>query len=249
MMDLQCEASPEACQAGNVDADEIARFAAQAALWWDTRGAFKALHEINPIRLAYVRERAGGLAGKSVLDVGCGGGLLAEAMAAEGARVTGIDMATDTLAAARHHAGGRGLSIDYRLGTAEDWARQGGRRYDVLTCMELVEHVPRPAQLVAACGALVRPGGDVFFATVNRTLPARILVIWLAEYVFGIVPRGTHAYGKFVRPDELGRAGARAALTVCDLSGLRYLPWIGYAALCRSPLINYLMHLKRQPSV
>jgi 2-polyprenyl-6-hydroxyphenyl methylase/3-demethylubiquinone-9 3-methyltransferase len=232
-----------------VDPDEIARFAAQAALWWNPRGAFKALHEINPVRLAYVTERAGGLAGKSVLDVGCGGGLLAEAMATEGARVTGIDMAADTLAVARHHAWQRGLSIDYRLETAEAWAGRQAGRYDVVTCMELVEHVPRPAQLVAACAALVRPGGDVFFATVNRTLPARILVIWLAEYVFGIVPRGTHAYGKFVRPGELARAGGRAGLAVCNLSGLRYLPWIGYAALCRGPMVNYLMHLKRAPTV
>jgi 2-polyprenyl-6-hydroxyphenyl methylase / 3-demethylubiquinone-9 3-methyltransferase len=249
MKDSRCDVSAAASRTGNVDPDEVARFAAQAALWWDTGGAFKALHEINPVRLAYTRERAGGLAGKSVLDVGCGGGLLAEAMAAEGARVTGIDMAADTLAAARHHAAAQGLPIDYRLGTAEEWARLRGGRYDAVTCMELVEHVPRPAQLVAACAALVRPGGDVFFATVNRTLPARILVIWLAEYVFGIVPRGTHTYGKFVRPGELARAGAGAGLAVCDLSGLRYLPWIGYAALCGSPLINYLMHLKRQPSL
>jgi 2-polyprenyl-6-hydroxyphenyl methylase/3-demethylubiquinone-9 3-methyltransferase len=177
--------------------------------------------------------------------VGCGGGLLAEAMAAEGAGVTGIDMAADSLAVARHHARGRGFSIDYRLGTAEAWARQGQGRFDVVTCMELVEHVPHPGQLVAACAALVRPGGDVFFATVNRTLPARVLVIWLAEYVFGIVPRGTHTYGKFVRPRELAAEGARTGLTPRDLSGLRYLPWIGYAALCRSPMVNYLMHLKK----
>ncbi len=228
----------------NIDIQEIARFAAQADLWWDPKGEFRALHEINPVRLAYVRDRTG-LHGKQILDVGCGGGLLAEAMAAEGAGVTGIDMVGPALAAAQRHALESGLSIDYRLATAEEWAKDHGGAYEVVTCMELVEHIPDPAGLIQALAELVRPGGDIFFATVNRTWPARLLVIWLSEYVLGLVRKGTHAYHRFVQPRELARWGEQAGLEVRHLTGLRYLPFIGYAALCKNTAMNYLMHFTK----
>ena len=230
----------------NIDNKEIARFAAQADLWWDPRGGFKALHQINPVRLAYVRDRAG-LWQKRVLDVGCGGGLLAEAMAAKGARVTGIDMVEPALTAAQKHALENGLSVDYCRSTAEIWAGDHRDAYDVVTCMELVEHVPDPAGLIGALAKMVRPGGDVFFATVNRTWMARLLVIWLSEYVLRIVPGGTHTYKRFVQPRELARWAKRAGLEVRHLSGLRYLPFIGYAALCRNTAMNYLMHCVKLP--
>lgn len=228
----------------NIDRDEVARFAAQAGKWWDLEGEYKALHEINPVRLAYVNERAAGLAGQKVLDVGCGGGLLSEAMASAGASVTGIDMAAPSLDIARTHAAGQGLDIDYRRSTAEEWAGRHPGAYDVVTCMELVEHVPDPRLLVHACGRLLRPGGDLIFASVNRTWLARVLVIWMSEYVLGIVAKGTHTYDKFVRPRELVRWGEEADLMVQDISGLRYLPFVGYAALCKSTAMNYLVHLK-----
>jgi len=228
----------------NIDSEEIARFAAQAELWWDPRGEFKALHEINPVRLAYVRDRAG-VHGKRILDVGCGGGLLAEAMAAKGAQVTGIDMVGPALAAARKHALESGLSVDYRQSTAEAWAPDHRDSYDAVTCMELVEHIPDPAGLIKALAEMVRPGGDIFFATVNRTWPARLLVIWLSESVLGLVRKGTHTYHKFVQPRELARWGKQAGLEVHNLSGLRYLPFIGYAALCKSTAMNYLMHFRK----
>jgi 2-polyprenyl-6-hydroxyphenyl methylase/3-demethylubiquinone-9 3-methyltransferase len=225
----------------NIDGREIARFASQAHGWWDLGGQFKALHQINPVRLAYVRDRAG-LQGRRVLDVGCGGGLLAEAMAAAGAWVTGLDMVAPALEVARRHAFENGVSVDYQQSTAEAWARDHGEIYDVITCMELVEHVPDPAGLIRALARMVRPRGDLFFATVNRTWLARLLVIWASENVLGIVPKGTHTYDRFVRPRELTRWARKAGLEVRDLSGLRYVPFSGHAALCKSTAMNYLMH-------
>jgi 2-polyprenyl-6-hydroxyphenyl methylase / 3-demethylubiquinone-9 3-methyltransferase len=229
----------------NIDSQEIARFTSQADGWWDLKGQFKALHQINPVRLAYVRDGAG-LQGRRILDVGCGGGLLAEVMAAGGARVTGIDMVAPALEAARRHAFENKLTVDYRLSTAESWARDHREVYDVITCMELVEHVPDPAGLIYALAQMVRPQGDIFFATVNRTWLARLLVIWFSENVLGIVPKGTHTYEKFVRPRELIRWGRQAGLEIRDLSGLRYLPFVGHAALCRSRVMNYMVHFYKK---
>jgi 2-polyprenyl-6-hydroxyphenyl methylase/3-demethylubiquinone-9 3-methyltransferase len=229
----------------NIDSGEIARFAAMADIWWDRDGEFKALHDINPVRLAYVRDRAG-LDKKMVLDVGCGGGLLAEALAADGGRVTGIDMAEASLTVARAHMQASGLAIDYRKATAESHAEEKPGRYDVVVCMELLEHVPRPASIIDACARLARHGGDVFFATVNRTWLSWLLVIVAAEYVMGIVRKGTHEYKKLVRPDELRRWGVASGLRVEDLSGLRYIPFGGHAALCRSTRMNYLMHFRKE---
>ncbi len=229
--------------ATNIDPREVAKFEAMADLWWQPRGEFKALHEINPVRLAYVAECAG-LQGKKVLDVGCGGGLLAEAMARQGARVTGIDMVPAALEAARRHAGQSGVTVDYRTASAETWLRDHAGLYDAVTCMELVEHVPDPASLVRACANLVRPGGSVIFATVNRTPLARLLVILVAEYLMGIVRKGTHTYEKFVRPEELAEWGRQAGMQMADLTGLRYVPVIGFARRCKSLQMNYMMHLK-----
>ncbi len=229
----------------NIDEGEIARFASKADLWWDSNGQYKALHEINPVRLAYVHRRAG-LTGKRVLDVGCGGGLLSEGMAAAGATVIGIDMAAPSLVVARMHAEKSGLSIAYRQSTAEAWAGDYEGGYDIVTCMELVEHVPDPAQLVQACSRLASPGGHIFFATVSRTWLARLLVIWASEYLLHIVPKQTHTYDKFVRPDELTRWGRQAGLGVENLSGLRYIPFLEHAALCKNTAMNYLMHFRKQ---
>ena len=228
----------------NLDRAEIGRFNAVAPVWWDRRGPLRALHDINPVRSAYVAGRSA-LAGSELIDVGCGGGLLAESLARYGARVTAIDMADEALAVARAHARGEGLKIEFQASTAEQMARRCPQMYDIVTCMELLEHVPDPASLVFACGRLLRPGGDLFFATVNRTVAARLLVVWAAEYLLGIVRRGTHDHRKFVRPTELITWGIQAGLRLADLSGLRYFPFIGRAGLCRSVELNYLMHFKK----
>lgn len=229
----------------NIDTAEIARFSAMADIWWDRNGAFEALHDINPVRLAFVTDRSE-LAGKKVLDVGCGGGILSEALASRGGRVTGIDMAQASLAVARAHMKESGLAIDYRLTTVETLASAEQGRYDVAVCMELLEHVPEPASVISACARLVRPGGDLFFATVNRTCLSWLLVILFSEYVAGIVRKGTHTYKKLVKPEELKQWGVDAGLRFVHLSGLRYIPFLGYAAFSRSTQMNYLMHFQRK---
>ena len=228
----------------NTDRREIDKFNAMAERWWDRDGELKALHDINPTRLDYITRRST-LAGKQVLDVGCGGGLLSEALAAAGARVTGIDMSARALVTAADHAAAGGLCIDYQQSSAEQWVLDHAGTYDVVTCMELVEHVPDPVSLVKACSRLVKTGGDIFFATVNRTWLARLLVIWAAEYLLGLVGRGTHRYEKFVRPDELIAWGRLAGLMPVDLSGLRYVPYFGKTSLCRDIRLNYLVHFKK----
>ncbi len=232
-------------QTDNIDTDEISRFTAMAEIWWDESGEFKALHDINPVRLAYVRDRTD-LTGKKVLDVGCGGGLLSEAMAAAGGLVTGIDMAQASLTVARTHMRKSGLAIDYRMITAETLAEEAPDCYDVTVCMELLEHVPRPESIIKACSRLVRPGGDLFFATVNRTWLSRLLVILFSEYIAGIVRKGTHQYKKLVTPKELKQSGIDTGLSFENLSGLRYIPFVGLASLCRDTRMNYLMHFKRK---
>lgn len=229
----------------NIDSGEISRFSAMAETWWDLNGELKALHEINPTRLVYVKDRCV-LEGKAVLDVGCGGGLLSEALAASGAHVTAIDMAEASLAVARAHAESSGLTIDYRQSTVEALANEAPGMFDVVTCMELLEHVPRPESILEACARLVKPGGNLFFSTVNRTWLSRLLVIWASEYVLGLVGKGTHEYRKLIRPEELKRWGLAAGLDFVNLSGLRYLPFIGYTALCKDTSMNYMMHFKRE---
>lgn len=228
----------------NIDEREIARFSAAAPHWWDARGEFKALHDIQPVRMAFVCGHADP-AGRRVLDVGCGGGLMSEGLAAAGARVTAIDMSDKALAVARDHVEQSGLSVDYRKTTVEAVAGQHPGAFDLVTCMELVEHVPDPASIVRACGMAVKPGGNVFFATVNRTWLSYLLVILASEYLLGIVRKGTHQYHRLVRPSELIAWARQGGLGPYHLSGLRYIPLVGFASLCASTRMNYLIHFTK----
>lgn len=232
----------------NVDPAEVAKFSALAAEWWNPAGPLRTLHEINPLRVAYIAERAG-LAGARVLDVGCGGGLLCEALAREGAAVTGIDMAGDSIEAAREHASGCGLVIDYRRAAVAELASARPGAYDVVTCMELLEHVPDPGAVVAACAALVRPGGAVFFSTINRNLKSFLLAIVGAEYLLGMLPRGTHEYDKLIRPAELAAWCRAAGLAVADLSGLHYNPLTReYVRGGSNVDVNYFAYAAKAPA-
>ena len=228
----------------NVDTAEIARFEAAAAMWWEAGGAFQALHDINPLRLSYIRDRTD-LNRRKVLDVGCGGGILSEALAREGAVVTGIDLGAAALAAARAHQRLSGVKASYRRIAVETLAAEEPGAFDVVVCMELLEHVPDPAAVVAACTRLVRSGGDVFFATLNRTLHAYLLAIVMAERVLRIVPAGTHQYRRFIRPRELDDWARTAGLSDGDFHGMLYLPLVRRSFIIRSTGINYLAHFKR----
>lgn len=223
----------------NVDRRETARFDALATRWWDPEGAFRPLHEINPARLRFVDERAR-LAGARVVDVGCGGGIFAEALARRHAEVTGVDASEGALEVARMHMEGEGLRIEYRHDTAESLAAERPGHYDAVVCMELLEHVPDPASLVHACAGLARPGAGVFFSTLNRTPKAFLLGIVAAEHVLSLVPRGTHDYARFLRPSELDAMGRRAGLALRDLAGLRYDPLTRTARLGSDLGVNYL---------
>lgn len=228
----------------NVDPSEIARFEAAAARWWDPQGEMRPLHDLNPVRLQYI-ERAGPLVGRKVLDVGCGGGLLAEAMARKGAKVTGIDLADDLLQVARLHALEGGVEVDYLLQSAEQHVVDHAGEYEIVACMEMLEHVPDPTAVIDAMARLVRPGGHVFISTLNRTLKAYAMAIVGAEYVLRLLPAGTHTYEKFIRPSEL-RAWSRAAgLEVSDIVGLDYDPFARKASLASDASVNYLVHLRR----
>jgi 2-polyprenyl-6-hydroxyphenyl methylase/3-demethylubiquinone-9 3-methyltransferase len=228
----------------NVDAHEVDKFENTASQWWDPRGPFRPLHDLNPVRLNYVAARAP-LSGRRVLDVGCGGGLLSEAMASAGAQVTGIDAAAASLDVARQHAQQSGLNIDYRHAQAEELAVTHAGSFDTLTCMELLEHVPDPSALIAACAVLLRPGGDVFFSTVNRTATAYLLGVLGAEYVLGLLPRGTHDYRRFIRPSELAAWARLAGLEVLDVTGMAYNPLTRHVRLTRSVGVNYLVHCRK----
>jgi 2-polyprenyl-6-hydroxyphenyl methylase / 3-demethylubiquinone-9 3-methyltransferase len=228
----------------NADPAELARFATAANRWWDRDGEMRPLHDLNPVRLRYV-ERAGSLAELAILDVGCGGGLLAEAMARQGGRVVGLDLAAELVEVARLHALEAGVSVDYRVESAEQHARDAAGRYDVVTCMEMLEHVPDPQAVVAALAILVRPGGHVFVSTLNRTARAYAMAILGAEYVLRLLPAGTHTYAKFIRPSELAGWARAAGLVVADVAGLEYDPFSRSARLTSDARVNYLMHLAR----
>ena len=225
----------------NVDEAEIARFEALADRWWDSEGDFKPLHDINPARLAFIDERVG-LNGKRVLDIGCGGGILAESMAARGARVTAIDMAAAPLAVAQIHVRESGLEVEYLKATAEDHAAERAGQYDVVTCLEMLEHVPDPSQVVAACSRLVKPGGQVFFSTINRNPKAWVMAIFGAEYVLRLLPRGTHEYAKLIRPSELGEWIRTAGLDLTGFTGMHYNPFTRDCTLGGNVHVNYLAH-------
>lgn len=229
----------------NVDPAELQKFDELASRWWDPEGEFKPLHELNPLRLAFIEERAA-LRDARALDVGCGGGLLSEALAAAGAQVTGIDMAPAPLTVARLHQMQSGLdSIEYLDTHAEALAAERPGSFDVVTCMEVVEHVPDPASLLRACGALAAPGGHVFLSTLNRTPKAFLLAIVGAEYVLNMLPRGTHEYAKFIRPSELRRWARAAGLEFVEVEGISYDPLSRSFSRTSDVDVNYLMHFVR----
>ncbi|WP_318362836.1 bifunctional 2-polyprenyl-6-hydroxyphenol methylase/3-demethylubiquinol 3-O-methyltransferase UbiG [Enterobacter sp.] len=232
--------------AHNVDHDEIAKFEAVASRWWDLEGEFKPLHRINPLRLGYIAERAGGLFGKQVLDVGCGGGILAESMAREGATVTGLDMGFEPLQVARLHALESGVNVDYVQRTVEEQAAAHPQQYDVVTCMEMLEHVPDPQSVVNACAKLVKPGGHVFFSTLNRNGKAWLMAVVGAEYVLRMVPKGTHDVKKFIKPAELLGWVDDTVLKECHITGLHYNPLTDKFKLAPGVDVNYMLHTKAQ---
>lgn len=232
----------------NADAAEIARFNALASRWWDPAGEMRMLHRMNPVRVAYIAERAP-LAGARVLDVGCGAGLLSEALARSGGIVTGIDLALESLEVARLHQLESGLPrLDYRNMSAEDLAAAEPASFDVVTCLEMLEHVPEPASTVAAIAQLVRPGGHVFFSTINRHPKAYLLAVLGAEYLLGLLPRGTHDYARFIRPSELEAWARSAGLELVDVSGLELDATTGGFKLGDDVHVNYLVHCRRLPS-
>lgn len=228
----------------NVDQSEIAKFEKLASRWWDPQSEFKPLHEINPLRLDYIDARAG-LAGKKVVDVGCGGGILSEAMALRGAKVTGIDMGEAPLKVAALHLLESGAEVDYRYMSVEQLAAQEPGQYDVVTCMELLEHVPDPTSVVTACAQLVKPGGHVFFSTINRNPKAYLFAVIGAEYILKLLPAGTHDYSRFIRPAELEAWSRHAGLNIRELTGMSYNPLTKRYSLGRDVSVNYLAHVLR----
>jgi 2-polyprenyl-6-hydroxyphenyl methylase/3-demethylubiquinone-9 3-methyltransferase len=229
----------------NADQTELDKFSALAAHWWDLQGEFKPLHAINPLRLGWIGETVGPLHGKKILDVGCGGGILAESMASAGAEVTGIDLSEKSLAVARLHSLETGIKVDYRAVPVEELARLEPERYDVVTCMEMLEHVPNPTSVVQACAALARPGAWVFFSTLNRNPKSFLFAIIGAEYVLRLLPRGTHTYEQFIKPSELSAAARCAGLTSVGMRGVTYHPFAQTYTLSSDPSINYLLSTRK----
>lgn len=228
----------------NVDPNEIKKFEEMASRWWDLEGEFKPLHQINPLRLNYVLERADGLFGKKVLDVGCGGGILAESMAREGAQVTGLDMGKEPLEVARLHALETRTKLTYIQNTIEDHAQDNAQAYDVVTCMEMLEHVPDPLSVIQSCAALVKPGGHVFFSTLNRNFKSYLFAIVGAEKLLKIVPEGTHDHEKFIRPSELLKMIDATPLQEQAITGLLYNPLTDTYRLGANVDVNYIIHTR-----
>jgi 2-polyprenyl-6-hydroxyphenyl methylase/3-demethylubiquinone-9 3-methyltransferase len=228
----------------NVDHAEISKFAELASRWWDPHSEFKPLHEINPLRLDYI-DRIASLAGKRVLDVGCGGGILSESMAARGAEVTGIDMGEAPLQVARLHLLESGLEVNYERIPVERLAAERPQAFDLVTCMEMLEHVPDPASVVSSCAHLVKPGGHVFFATLNRNPKSFLFAIVGAEYLLRLLPKGTHDFAKFIRPSELDGWSREAGLTTLDMTGLSYNPLTQTYKLGEDVDVNYMIHTQK----
>jgi len=231
----------ESTQSLNVDPAELEKFAALAHRWWDKNSEFKPLHAINPLRLNFIDNKVG-LHGKRVLDVGCGGGILSESMAEKGAEVTGIDLGEKALKVAKLHQLESGAKVDYRLLAVEDLAKEQPASFDVVTCMEMLEHVPDPASVVHACAQLVKPGGSVFFSTINRNPKAYLFAVVGGEYLLNMLPKGTHEYEKFIKPSELSAWARQADLTIGELKGMSYNPFTQHYSLGADISVNYLIH-------
>ena len=225
----------------NIDPNEVKKFEDLASRWWDPNSEFKPLHEINPLRLNFIDQRAQ-IEGKKVLDIGCGGGILSESMAARGAHVTGIDAGKAPLTVARLHALESGIDVDYRHMTAEALAAEMPGSFDVVTCMEMLEHVPNPASVLKACAELVKPGGHVFLSTINRTPKAYAFAIVGAEYLLQMLPKGTHEYDKFITPAELEQWSREAGLSFTEIQGMSYNPFSKQYKLGKDLDVNYLVH-------
>ncbi|MBY6344766.1 bifunctional 2-polyprenyl-6-hydroxyphenol methylase/3-demethylubiquinol 3-O-methyltransferase UbiG [Providencia rettgeri] len=230
----------------NVDPAEIDKFSALASRWWDPDSEFKPLHAINPLRLDWILSYTGSLAGKQVLDVGCGGGILSESLAQAGAEVTGIDLAERSLKIARLHSLESGVPVKYEMVSAEDMADQHPGRFDVVTCMEMLEHVPDPGSIIQACSKLVKPGGWVFFSTLNRNPKSFLFAIVGAEYLLRLIPKGTHSYEGFIKPSELISSARRSGLDALALKGLEYSPITEHYRLSGDTSVNYLLASRRQ---
>lgn len=225
----------------NVDPAELQKFATLAHRWWDPASEFKPLHEINPLRLDYI-DRIASLSGKAVLDVGCGGGILSEAMAGRGAQVTGIDLGEKALKVAQLHKLESGAAVDYRFVSVEELAEERPESFDVVTCMEMLEHVPDPSAIVGACTRLVKPGGQVFFSTLNRNPKSYLLAVIGAEYVLNMLPKGTHDYRKFIKPSELSAWCRQVGLDVAGMTGMSYNPLSKRYWLNSDVSVNYILH-------
>ncbi|MDH5395052.1 MAG: bifunctional 2-polyprenyl-6-hydroxyphenol methylase/3-demethylubiquinol 3-O-methyltransferase UbiG [Gammaproteobacteria bacterium] len=228
----------------NFDPQEIAKFEELASRWWDPDSEFKPLHEINPLRLEYI-DRRSKLNDKTVVDIGCGGGILAESMASRGAHVLGVDMGKAPLSVAQLHKLETGVELDYKQITAEALAEEEAGKYDVVTCMEMLEHVPDPASTIAACSKLVKPGGHVFFSTLNRNPKSYLFAIVGAEYILNMLPKGTHDYSKFIKPSELESWARAADLHLRELTGMSYNPLSKKYSLGHDVDVNYLMHFQK----
>jgi len=231
----------ESTQSINADPAELEKFANLAHRWWDKTSEFKPLHAINPLRLNFI-DGLVNLQGKRILDVGCGGGILSESMAERGADVTGIDLGDKALKVAKLHQLESGSKVDYRLISAEDLAKEQPLSFDVVTCMEMLEHVPDPEAIVSACAQLVKPGGSVFFSTINRNPKAYLFAVIGAEYVLNMLPKGTHEYQKLIKPSELSSWARHTGLNVCQLKGMGYNPLTDHYSLSDDVSVNYLIH-------
>ena len=236
--------SAETTAEQNVDPAEITKFGELASRWWDPNSEFRPLHQINPLRLAYI-EQQGRVSGLDVIDVGCGGGILAEAMAVKGANVTGIDLGEKALGVARLHALDAGQEIDYQLVSAEEMAEAHPAEYDVVTCLEMLEHVPDPSSIVAACAKMVKPGGRVYFSTLNRNAKSYMMAVVGAEYVLNLLPRGTHQYEKFIKPSELHSWSDANGLTMHELIGMHYNPVFKSYKMAPGIDVNYMAYCTR----
>ena len=230
----------------NVNPVEIEKFQSLASRWWDNKSEFKPLHDINPLRVDYIDRHSGGVEGKYILDIGCGGGILSEALAQKGAIVTGIDMAEMSLKVAKMHLHESELKVDYQMSTAEEFATLHSNEFDIVTCLEMLEHVPDPGSVVAAASKLLKPGGHAFFSTINRNPKSFALAILGAEYLLKMVPKGTHEYKSFIKPSELAASARAHQLEVQDISGMSYNPLTRHYRLGRDIDVNYLMHCNRQ---